>query len=371
MGYFRSHLCLMLVLLSALLSGKGAHGGNVIDLERLEGFDAGPYVAYLEESGLPPMDYVTGQFAGHQVVMLGEHHGVRENCAFVADLIGPVYHKARVRHFVTEFVPTRLTGEVNLLVTAPSFDRGRAIELMRQHAWPTWGYEEYLGILEAVWTLNSSLPDDAEPMKVIGLDSDWSQHDLLFKHTDPADSMRVMMERERHMVDVFRSQVIEPGHMALAHMGYAHSITCHGVRLGTVLTQAYGDRVRQVVLHHAFMGEQRVSTVQRLVEIAVAENGGTAVGFDVLGSPWGRLRDPGSMAYTFGGKRSFADLAQGYVVLKPLNQLTPVRWIDGFIIDETFQEALEVSERLGWADPDVHSSPAKLDARLKVLTESR
>ena len=360
----------LLAVVMVCLFCSPAPADEFVHVDRAEAVDIEPYVTALKESGLPAVDYVASKLKAHDIVMLGEKHGVRENCEFVAELIGPVYEKAGVRHFVTEFVPTRETQRANQLVNAPTFDRDLAIDIMRNHAWPTWGYEEYLLILKGVWELNASLPDAAEPMHIIGMDSDWSQHDLFFRYTDKATSMKLMMDREAHMVDVIRKQVLEPGHKALAHMGYAHSITSQGVRLGTVLHESYGDRIFQVCLHHAFFSQGGPASVTQLIERVVAESGRAPVGFDVLDTIFAPLRDPRNMAYSFGGERGLDELAQGYVLIRPIKDLQPVHWIDGFIYEGNYQQAIDVAGKMGLADPEQHDTPAKLDARLKQMTES-
>lgn len=344
---------------------------KTVEIEDVSRINTTAYVETLRESGQPPIDYLVDKFKAHDVVLLGEEHGVRENCEFVASALEPLYRRAGVRRFATEFVRSSNSERVNRLVTGRSYDRDLSIAILRDYAWPTWGYREYLDILEAVWRLNAALPAGAEPLRIVPLDSDWSQHDLFFKRTTQRDRFDMMLQRERHMVRMLAEQSFAAGEKALVHLGYLHSVVSQGERLGTVLRRDYGQRVFQVCLHHRFSDSRGASSVGQLIEKVVRERGGHPVGFDVVGTPFGRLRDPKNMAFSFGGNRTFDKLAEGYLVLKPLKELHPVHWIEGFIVDSNFKDALDVATKMGQADPQRDDTPAKLDARLKKVIESR
>jgi uncharacterized iron-regulated protein len=344
---------------------------NAVVIEDVSQINTKPYVETLRTSGKPPMEYLVAKFKAHDLVLLGEEHGVRENCELVASVLEPLYRRAGVRVLATEFVRTSNSERVNRLVTGKAYDRDLSLAIMRDYAWPTWGYQEYMDILEAAWRLNASLPEDAEPLRIVPLDSDWSQHDLFFKHTSQRDRFDIMLERERHMVRTLDDQILTPGHKALVHLGYLHSIVSQGERVGTVLRKKHGDRVFQVCLHHRFSDPRSLSNVGKLIEKVVQESGDHPLGFDVVGTPFGHLHDPKNMAFTFGEKRTFDKLAEGYIVLKPVHKLHPVHWIDGFIVESNFKEALDVAEKMGQADPKRDDTPEKLDARLKKVIESR
>jgi hypothetical protein len=173
------------------------------------------------------------------------------------------------------------------------------------------------------------------------------------------------------MVKTLADQVLTPGHKALVHLGYLHSLVSQGERVGTVLRKNHGDRVFQVCLHHRFSDPRGVSNVGKLIEKVIQESGGHPIGFDVLGTPFARLHDPKNMAFTFGEKRTFDKLAEGYIVLKPVNKLHPVHWIEGFIVESNFKEAIDVAVKMGQADPKREDTPEKLDAKLKMVIESR
>jgi hypothetical protein len=113
-------------------------------------------------------------------------------------------------------------------------------------------------------------------------------------------------------------QILTPGQKALVHLGYLRSIVSQGERVGTVLRKKYGDRVFQVCLHHRFSDPRSLSNVGKLIEKVVQESRDSPLGIDVVGTPFGSLHDPKNMAFTFGENRTFDNLAEGYIVLKPI-----------------------------------------------------
>lgn len=368
MTFLIRQMSFTLVATLSVAIGNGLIAQEVEDASKV---DVKPYVEALKRHGQPAIEYIVEKCRRHDLVLVGEEHGIRENCEFIAEAIEPLYRQAKVRVLATEFLRSTNVDRVKQLVCGSEFDRELALTLMRDNAWPTWGYEEYLEILKAVWWLNASLPEGAERMRVVPLDSEWSQHDLFYKQISPQQRFNIMRRREQHMVGVLQDEVISPGNKAIAHVGFQHSLLTQGERVGTVLHREYKNRVSQVCLHHKFAGPRGPSTVARLIDRAFENNGTGPIGFDIANTPFAKLRDPSSPAFTFGGDRGLDELAVGYIVLDPLDNLRPVRWIDGFITEDTFREALEVAVKMGQADAMRDNTPAKLNARMKQVLESR
>lgn len=326
---------------------------------------------YVARSARPACEYVADLFVDHDVVIIGEIHEVADNEEFIADLLVDLARRTAVRRYATEFVPRRLSAEANALVQAPQWDEAAAIDLMRRGPNPLWGYREYLAILEAIWRSNADRPPGAAPMLIVGLDSDWKQLALL-EEPDQAKNFRTRLERERCMVEGLETAIQEPGAKVLAHVGYAHSITKHGERFATVLKRRYGERIFQVALHHNFPGPGETSPFTGLLEEVLAGQRGPA-GVTVKGSPLADLRRDDCMYFTMlGSGRSLDEAAEGYLYLAPVRDLRPVSWIDGFITDETFEQARAIALKMKRLDaqqpcPDA----AALNAAMKQHFESR
>ena len=324
---------------------------------------------WVKQAGKEPAAYVASKFETYNLVLLGETHEVKENCELVASLVGPL-HKAGVRTLCTEFVRSRFNDRLAEIVTAVEYDEPAVADLFRRGPWPTWGYREYLDIVRAVWAFNRTLPAGAEPFRVVGIDGDWKQVDLL-RAKDPAERFKIVSGREDHMAGVVEREVFGKKAKAVVHIGFAHTVR-QGDRLAVKLAREHGDRMFQVCLHHEMPGRGGAAKFTGFIEGVVAGADRKAVGFDVAGTPLAGLRDDEGQYFRMLGRDStFRDFAQGYVLLKPARELSSVGWVKGFIVPETFAEAKEVAEGLGWVEKGKHTTAAELDAALAARRTRR
>jgi hypothetical protein len=198
---------------------------------------------------------------------------------------------------------------------------------------------------------------------MVGIDDDWKQVDLL-RAKGPAERFKIVARREEHMAGVVEREVFARKAKAVVHIGFAHTVR-QGDRLAAKLSRKHGERMFQVCLHHEMPGRGNVPKFTGFIEEVVAGADGKAMGFDVARTPLGSLRDDQGVYFQMLGRDStFQDFAQGYVVLKPARELTSVSWVRGFIVPDTFAEAKEVAEGLGWVERDKHTTAAELDAAL-------
>ena len=317
----------------------------------------------LDSEGMPPAAYVASKFQRFDVVLFGEIHEIKENCNFVAGLIKPLY-ESDVRILFSEFIPTRFNEQVAQITTAETYDESAVIEIFRQRPSPTWGYQEYVDIVKAVWEFNQTLHSDQAKFEIIGLENDWNESSLM--NAKPEERFKIIMQRERHMTEIIRQHSLERSQKALVHIGFAHTVQ-HGIRVAAELEKRYEGRVFQIVAHQQFASSGKSGGITKSIESAVALSKFDAVGFDVENSRFDLLRDSGSVAFKMLGKDStLSNLARGYVFLKPVARLTTVRWIDGFVTEATFQEALDIAKRKKWITTDPESA-SQLD---KMIAES-
>lgn len=342
-----------------VLFGFGA--GERIEVGSLGEEDRARFVKVLDERGKSPCDYLVRKFADHEVVILGETHMIQENCAFVADALAPLYHRAGVRCFASEFVRTRLSAKANRLVTGETFDEALAVRIYREGPWPIWGFRDYIDILRAAWKLNHGLPVGAEPLRILGLDSDWNQYELWYEVKDRRKSFEIRLEREKNMVRAMNTEVFAKKKKALVHVGFSHSILCHGVRLGTELYKKHGRRLFQVSLHQRVGSGRGAAPLTTWLESVFAARGNKPVGFDVLGSPFGDVYDKRAMWARARRDYRFSDMVQGYVFLKPLCELHDMTWVPGFIDDRLFAKARVVAGRMGYVKAESYADAAALD----------
>ena len=322
------------------------------------------FLGYLSEAGRPPVDYIVHCFEKHDLVLLGEVHQIRENCLFVADLVRPCYERAGVRVLASEFVRQRDQERVDRLVLGERWDQKLSTALLRDLPWPTWGFAEYQSILRAVWRLNHSLDASAEKMCVVGIDSDWSQVEM-WRSESPSERFQLLVDREQTMVSALEEGAINPGLKAIVHLGWNHSITCQGIRCGTVLRKRYGKRVFQVALHQDFGPAMRT-----FLEALFAKRSGKAQGFDVVGSPFAKLRDSRSPLFRRVPRFGLSQLAEGYVFLARTSDLHKVSWIPGHIDPAHFEDARFIALKMKWIKKGECKSARDLDQRMGMLFPS-
>ncbi len=116
----------------------------------------GPLLRFAESAWQPPDQYILGAFARHDVVLLGEFFKIRQNVQLVHDLI-PKLYAAGIRNLGIEYALSDDQAAIDSLVTAPTWDEGKARALTFDWL-VTWGYQEYIDLYRAAWEVNHGLP---------------------------------------------------------------------------------------------------------------------------------------------------------------------------------------------------------------------
>jgi len=130
------------VLLSlswAFAAEKGNSKASPVDVREMGKVDYSPFLTYLKQNAESPAEYVINKFKQHDVVLLGEMHEIRENLELISSLIAPLYHKAGVRYFASEFIKSKNNALANQLVTGAEYDEELALRVFRDSPWPIWG----------------------------------------------------------------------------------------------------------------------------------------------------------------------------------------------------------------------------------------
>lgn len=331
------------------------------DVHNIKDTDYPRFIEYLKHTGKPPVEYVLDKFKDHDVVILGEMHGVRENLELIHDLIEPLYHKADVRYFAMEILRHKNTDLVNQLVTGKEYDQQLAFRIFRDYAHPNWGYKEYMNVIRAIWALNNKLPPEAEKFKVVALDKgDWDAIDLP-AIPSPKNYEEFVNKHDPFMADVLAQEVLAKGGKALVQIGYMHSFTQYrftekAPRFGYILHEKYGDRVFQVCLHQPHFGPEVLTgnpptshpVIVDFIEKVISKNANNPVGFDVDNSPFANLKDSKSLYFASQENAVFSDIAQGYIYIKPIRNLGKMTWIEGFVDRSNFKRAKAIAEKRGW-----------------------
>jgi hypothetical protein len=292
-------------------------------------------------------------------------------------MIPELYFKAGVTCLGLEACTANQNDQLNQLVTGETFDRQLALTIARGVTWKSWGVKEQWDALETVWQLNRTIPHGQKKMRIIGIDNAWDgpSFALLGIGADAVkgplvERLRILrigvldilrlVKRDELMARNIEKEILEKGERGIIWVGAAHSYTHYRQplvnikgtligewnRMAFILHQRHGDSVYQIILHSK-SESPKIAYAQytgpspqlsTFIERVMAKRGEKAVGFTVPGSPFASLRDSNSYNYHFQPAVSLADVASGYIFLKPWNQIAYCSWIQGYISKEMFIE---------------------------------
>jgi hypothetical protein len=317
-------------------------------------------VDYLTGHWQTPEDYIVSKFARHDIVFVGELHRIRHDPLLIHALI-PRLHAAGIYDLGSEFALREDQETIDRLTTADTYDETLARRLVFRRL-STWGYKEYIDIYRAAWALNHSLPREAPRFRVVGLmyRADWA---ALTGERTPEIMRRVWHQGspDRFMARVVLDEFVAKGRKALIYSGSHHALTryhqpnynfetqeLYGFtddRMGNLVYREIGEKAFNIYLHSPWLSrrssDEWVLPAGGAIDAVMHELRGRRVGFDVEGSPFGRL--PDSTSYYAIGHDGFrlGQFADGYIVQGPVVEYQRCTVDPQFITDDNFLEALE------------------------------
>ena len=318
-------------------------------------------IGYLKAHWQSPEDYIIGKFKDHEIVFVGEHHRIKHDAQLIGDLI-PRLYAAGVHNLGIEFGCHEYQDTVDHLLNAPIYDEALARWLIFKMA-PYWGFVEYEDLYRKAWELNRSLPSEARKFRVVNLDYR-IRWDLAKENMTPADSHQVffMGDRDTGMARIVLEEFVRKGQEALIYSGSHHAFTRYrqprpldpktgefsgfrGPRMGNIVRDSIPDRVFCVMLHQPWMQKADLNAmaypVGGVIDVVMRAFTDKRVGFDILGSPFGRLTDT-SAYYTLGYEPFRLDAyCDGYVFQKPFSEYEGCGVDTLFVTDVNFKEAVD------------------------------
>jgi hypothetical protein len=315
-------------------------------------------VKYLRGNWSSPEDYIVGKFKDHDVVFVGEMHRVRHDVELIHNLI-PRLYKAGVRNLGIEFADYLDQAEIDLLITAKTYDADAARRVQfRQFV--AWGYVEYMDIYRKAWELNRSLPANAPRFRIVGLNAR-TRDDLRQAKMTPELSRQVfpLGDGDAYMAGVIEKEFFAKNEKALVYCGAHHAFTRYrqpmynfekrtlrglaDSRMGSIVHRDHPSRVLTVMLHMVFYSRDSESKwmppAGGAIDLAMAAFPGKRVGFDVQGTPFGRLRSPGTY-YTLGyDDFRLEQFCDGWIYQKPFADYEGVRVDPKFITEANIEAA--------------------------------
>lgn len=322
---------------------------------------------YLEKEGASPAEYVIEQFRVHDVVLLGEIHRIKQNLEFVQELIPKLYENG-IYTFGMEFGAEEDQQRLDSLLTAPAYSEEVAKEIMFNYN-VAWAYREYIDVYKAAWEFNSKLGEGERPFRILNLSYRYNWEDF----EPPRTPEKLKHVFHRGTADQFRARLIEKeiirkDEKLLALLGVYHAFTRYAMPelrynaddfctyddqwLGNRLYRKYPGKVCNILLHQAFYnmpGESPnlLSPAGGRIEKLMDMNNNRPLGFDLLNSPMGKLRDYSrySMCYE---DFNLEMLFDGYLFLAPLGELEGCSVINDFVNEQNIGEALRNFPDPGW-----------------------
>ena len=265
---------------------------------------------------------VINAFAEHDVVLLGENHGVHQNFEFIKFLL-PHLHTNGVYNIAIEFGADELQSEADALVMSDAYSEDVARKLLFQYnvGWP---YFDYVNIYRDVWEFNQSLPPSAPPMRIIH--ASYIYHWGGWNRDRSVAGMQKVFWRGNYNENRARNimNAVVNGEKVLGIFGAIHALRTEFpaeyaeslkdyVSLGQILNREIPGRVWSILLNHAGIGT------------------------------W-----------------------DDHIVNGSLDELTDSR------IDEKFLDGVNFEEIVrNWPDPDWTNPPADLDDYWRIVTNRK
>lgn len=327
-------------------------------------------VSYLKQHHQSPKDYVLSKFKNHSVIFLGEDHRIRENVEFVNQMIPELYQNG-IYNLGVEFGASEHQAEIDSLIQAPQYDETRIRKIMFDYN-SGWAYKEYMDLYKAAWNLNKTLSKNAKRFRVINLSYqyDWSS----FSGQKTPENMQKVFHKGN--TEIFRAylvkkEILSKNEKILILTGLNHAFTKYRhsiydytfsnfVRFeegyfGNLIYKEFPDKVFTIILHRPLYNYPNhlpylVSPGNGSIEKIMSQLNNHPTGFDLIETPLGNLRDNSSFSMGYKDFR-LADFMDGYIFLKPLNQLSNCTIDEEFypLIRQNWSEALKTIPDPTWA----------------------
>lgn len=319
--------------------------------------------AYLRAHWMSPEDYIVSKFKDHEIVFVGEFHRIKHDPELIQRVI-PKLYKAGVTNLGIEFANFSDQAKIDKLVNAKTYDEGLAREIAFDQ-WAFWGYEEYMDIYRAAWALNRSLPEGAPRFRVVGLNytPDWN---LL---TEPASQLTPEMRKkifyngngDAYMAGVILKEFVAKGQKALIYSGNHHAFTRYrqpyydfekkvlhrlvDTRMGNIVYAKIGDRAFNIYLNAPWASkegfDEQIDPVRGAIDEVMEGFADKSVGLDVVGTPFGQLRDPDT--YYAIGHPDFRleDYCDGFIYQGPFKDYKGVTTDPLFVTAKNLKQAVD------------------------------
>ena len=190
---------------------------------KLDSRELDRYVAAVNDSSSDPFRFVADKFDTHSIVFLGELHKREQDLHFFGELIGYLYREKHLRIIGWEFGSAIDQKDADSVVNAPTFDRRKAIGILRNNLFD-WCYEEYLKIFKEIWKINRETPNDGDKIRFLQLNNPYVPRKL-FSRVDSIRRQDLKSTFDNFFPGIVENEVIKKGQKILIYCGLHHSLT--------------------------------------------------------------------------------------------------------------------------------------------------
>lgn len=340
-------------------------------------------IDYLEQNKCSPEDFIIKAFTNREVILLAEDHRVKENLEFLQSLI-PKLYQAGVYNIGMEFGAFEDQSKLDSLVNAPKYSEDIARQLMFNYN-TGWAFKEYMDVYKAAWEFNKSLSSEKPKFRIVNLS--YKFHWSSFNGVRTPENMKIVFHQgnpESFRFHIVEKEILNKKQKIIIITGAIHASTKYKFPVYDYLAKDYvryentwfgnqlynklGDKVYSIILHHPFSNYPNkkpflVSPANGNIEKIMAKLNKPKVGFDLASTPMGQLND--NSYYSLGNNNlKLSDIYDGYIFLKPLNNLNGCTIDTLFINDKNWSSAME-----NMPDPDWRQRPKNLKEYWKQIYE--
>ncbi len=323
---------------------------------------------YIKNNHLTPEEYVISKFSDHDYVFIGELHRIKHDVNFISSLI-PSLYKNGITNLAIEFGASSNQSLLDSLLSMKQWNQDFSYQIASKGFFISWGYKEYLDILKKAWEFNQTLEEVQPKFRIIYLNTDY------FPRKKGIDRFGGI-EPDLNMSNTFQKEVIRKNEKALIYTGINHAITgynqilyeseksetfyLYDQRFGNLIHKIYPERTFTIFLHAPWGSKKRegyriVKPVKGVIDACMTSFNNKPVGFDVTGTPFGKLGSNDSF-YSIGHEDfTLADFCDGYIFLKPYSQFEIVSVAESFYTGKRLNEIREYYIGAGLSEKKVNS----------------
>lgn len=323
---------------------------------------------YIKNNYLTPEEYVISKFRDHDYIFIGEQHRIKHDVDFISSLI-PRLYKNGITNLAIEFGASSNQSLLDSLLSMKQWNQDFSYQIASKGFFISWGYKEYLDILKKAWEFNQTLEASHPKFRIIYLNTDYFPRKKGFDRFGGIDP-------DMNMSKTFQNEVIRKNEKALIYTGINHAFTrynqvmydsensetfkLYDQRFGNLIHKIYPERTFTIFLHAPWGPKKRgsyklVKPVNGVIDACMTSFNNKPVGFDVAGTPFGKLDSKDSF-YSIGHEDfTLADFCDGYIFLKPYRQIEIVSVADSFYTGNRLNEIREYYIGLGLSEDKVNS----------------